>query len=482
MRRFPRLRKPLHATDTQGERWMTNNHSDAFVFFGATGDLAWKQIFPALQGLIRQEGFNMPIIGVAKAGWNLEQLKARAKDSLEQHGGIDAAAFEKLLGLLHYVDGDYNDINTFRQLRQELGDAQRPLHYLAIPPSLFGMVAENLAKSGCAENARVVEKPFGRDLESAQELSKTLHEYFPEQSIFRIDHYLGKEPVQNILYTRFANPMFEPIWNRDHIRCIQITMAESFGVEDRGRFYDEVGTLLDVVQNHMLQVVANLTIDPPTGEDRDATRNRKAELMRAIRPLTPDAVVRGQYEGYRSVAGVSPGSNVETFVAIRLHIDSWRWAGVPIYVRAGKMLPVTCTEATVEFKRPPRETFGEIVPTGSAHMRIRVSPDFAIGLGVRVKVPGERMIGRDVELDLHRQAMDDMPPYERLLGDASRGSSELFSRQDLVEAQWRVVTPVLGNVTPAYSYLPGTWGPEEAGQLIGQDGPWIDPVIAGQKR
>ncbi len=457
---------------------MASAHSDALVFFGATGDLAYKQIFPALQGLIRDEGFALPIIGVAKAGWNLDQLKDRAKDSLEKHGRIDQPAFEKLLSLLRYVDGDYNDLNTFHELRNQLGQSQRPLHYLAIPPSLFAIVAENLAKSGCATNARVVvEKPFGRDLASAQELSRTLHQYFAEEDIFRIDHYLGKEPVQNILYTRFANPMFEPNWNRDRVRSIQITMAENFGVEDRGKFYDEVGTLLDVVQNHMLQVVANLTMDPPTGEDHDAMRDRKAELMKAIRPLTPDAVVRGQYEGYRSVPGVAPGSNVETFIAVRLHIDSWRWAGVPIYIRAGKVLPVTCTEATVQYKRPPRETFGEIVPTSSAHMRIRVSPDFAIGLGVRVKIPGERMVGRDVELDLHRQEVDDMPPYERLLGDAARGNPELFSQQELVEAQWRIVEPILGNVTPVYSYLPGTWGPEEAGQLIGNDGPWIDPFV-----
>jgi glucose-6-phosphate 1-dehydrogenase len=457
--------------------------SDALVFFGATGDLAFKQIFPALQGLIRDEGFNLPIIGVAKAGWNLDQLKARAKDSLEKHGGIDPPAFQKLLDLLRYVDGDYNDPATFAQLRKELGNAKRPLHYLAIPPSLFATVAENLAHSGSATDARVVvEKPFGRDLKSAQELSRTLHRFFPEENIFRIDHYLGKEPVQNLFYTRFANPIFEPLWNRDHVRSIQITMAESFGVEDRGKFYDEVGTLLDVVQNHMLQVVANLTIDPPSCEDHDAVRDRRAELLKAVRPLTPEAVVRGQYEGYRSVPGVAPGSNVETFVAIRLYIDSWRWAGVPIFIRAGKMLPVTCAEATVDFKRPPLDTFGEHVPNNSAHVRIRVTPDFAIGLGLRVKIPGERMVGRDVELDLHRQAADDMPPYERLLGDASRGNSELFSRQDVVEAQWRIVDPILGNVTPFYSYLPGTWGPEEANQLIGNDGPWIDPVVTDQQQ
>ena len=458
---------------------MTSVQSDAFVFFGATGDLAYKQIFPALQGLIRDEGFNLPIIGVAKAGWTLDQFKGRAKDSLEHQGGIEPDAFEKLIGRLRYVDGDYSDPNTFAQLRKELGQAQRPLHYLAIPPSLFGTVADNLAKSGCAANARVVvEKPFGRDLPSAQELGNTLHQFFEEKDIFRIDHYLGKEPVQNILYTRFANPIFEPIWNRDYIRCIEITMAEDFGVQDRGRFYDEVGALLDVVQNHMLQIVANLTIDPPTGEEHDAVRDRKSELLRAVRPLTPESIVRGQYDGYRSVPGVAPGSSVETFVAIKLQIDSWRWAGVPIYIRAGKMLPVTCTEALVAFKRPPRETFGEIVPNASAHMRIRVSPDLTIGLGVRVKIPGERMVGHDVELDLRSQAANDRPPYERLLGDASRGNSELFSRQDLIEAQWRIVQPVLGNATPFYSYRPGTWGPEEARQLIGSDGPWMDPAVA----
>jgi glucose-6-phosphate 1-dehydrogenase len=461
---------------------MTMVASDAFVFFGATGDLAFKQIFPALQGLILHEGFSLPIIGVAKAGWTLDQFKARAKDSLEQHGGIDPVAFPKLIDQLRYVDGDYSDPGTFAQLRTELGEAQRPLHYLAIPPSLFATVAENLAKSGCGKNARVVvEKPFGRDVASAQALGNTLHQYFDEQNIFRIDHYLGKEPVQNILYTRFANPIFEPIWNRNYIRCIQITMAEDFGVQDRGKFYDEVGALLDVVQNHMLQIVANLTMDPPTGEDHDAVRDRKSELLRSIRPLTPESIVRGQYDGYRSVPGVAPGSPVETFVAVKLEIESWRWAGVPIYIRAGKMLPVTCTEAQVEFRRPPRETFGELVPNTSAHMRIRVSPDLTIGLGVRVKIPGERMVGHDVELDLRSQAGNNRPPYERLLGDASRGNNEQFSRQDTIEAQWRIVEPILGNVTPFYSYKPGTWGPEEARQLIGTDGPWMDPEITEDK-
>jgi len=479
---MPRAGSTGHRILPVRSRFVTTTQSDAFVFLGATGDLAYKQIFPALQGLIRDEGFCLPIIGVAKAGWTLQQLQARAKDSLEKHGGVDQPAFEKLMGLLRYVDGDYGDPNTFSQVRKELGQARQPLHYLAIPPSLFGTVAEALAKTGCATNARiVVEKPFGRDLRSAQQLSRTLHRYFAEEDIYRIDHFLGKEPVQNILYTRFANPMFEPLWNRDHIRSIQITMAEDFGVQDRGRFYDEVGALLDVVQNHMLQVVANLTADPPTGQDPDAMRDRKSELLRAIRPLSTDDVVRGQYNGYRSVPGVAPGSAVETYIAIKLEIDSWRWAGVPVYVRAGKLLPVTCTEAFIEFKRPPRETFGEIVPSTSAHMRIRVSPDLTIALGTRVKTPGEQMVGRDVELELHRQAADDIPPYQRLLGDACRGNSELFSRQDIVEEQWRIVDRILGNVAPLYPYEPGTWGPEEAHQLIESHGPWVDPKVQDEK-
>jgi glucose-6-phosphate 1-dehydrogenase len=458
---------------------MNDNSSDAFVFFGATGDLAYKQIFPALQAIIRDEGLNIPIIGVAKAGWNLEQLKARAKESLEKHGGIDKAAFEILLSLLRYVDGDYNDASTFTQLAQELSSAHRPLHYLAVPPSLFATVAAHLANSGCGRNARlVIEKPFGHNLATAEQLNKTLNQYFPEENIFRIDHFLGKEPVQNILYTRFANPSFEPIWDRDHIRSIQITMAENFGVEDRGKFYDETGATRDVVQNHLLQVLANLTMDPPTGEDREAIRDQTAALLKAVRPLDPQSVVRGQYRSYRSVPGVAAGSTVETFVAVKLYIDSWRWAGVPIFIRTGKMLPVTCTEIFVEFKRPPRESFHEIVPARSAHFRMRLNPDVTIGLGLRIKTPGERMIGDDVELLLKEQANLDKPPYERLLWDAIRGNSELFARQDLVLAQWRIVEPILDNVTPIYTYEPHTWGPDEASQLIGPDGPWICPTTS----
>jgi glucose-6-phosphate 1-dehydrogenase len=450
--------------------------SDAFVFFGATGDLAYKKIFPALQGLVRDEGLAIPIVGVARKEMTVEQLRVRAEKSLLDSGDFDAEAFGKLAGQLRYVQGDYREPETYSKLRAELGDAQRPLHYLAIPPSMFTVVSEGLASSGAAQNARVVvEKPFGRDLDSARELNHIVHQTFAERSVFRIDHYLGKEPVQNILYTRFANPMFEPIWNRNYVRSIQITMAERFGVEGRGAFYEEAGALRDVLQNHLLQVLANLTMDPPTGHDPDASRDEKARLLRSVRPLAPADLVRGQYEGYRSVAGVAPNSTVETYVAVQLMIDSWRWAGVPIYLRTGKSLAMTATEVVVEFKRPPRETFGEIVPSGSGHVRMRISPDISIGFGLRVKVPGERMVGDDVELILTRQAVDDMPPYQRLLGDAMRGATELFSRQDIVEAQWRIVQPVLDNVAPIYHYEPGSWGPDEAAQLIGNHGPWLNP-------
>lgn len=452
--------------------------SDAVVFFGATGDLAYKQIFPALLGLVRDEGLNVPIIGVAKAGWTLDQLKQRARDSITQHGGGKPEDIDKLLGLLRYVDGDYNDPATFQALHNELGSAQRPLHYLAVPPSLFETVTQGIANSGSATNARlVVEKPFGHDRATAQALNATLRRLFPEDAIFRIDHYLGKEPVQNILYTRFANTMFEPIWNRNYVRCIQITMAEQFGVEDRGRFYDETGTLRDVVQNHLLQILAQLTMDPPTGEDYDAIRDQKAALLEAIKPLDAQHIVRGQYTGYRGVKGVNPGSTVETYVAVKLEIDSWRWAGVPIYIRAGKCLPVTATEITVEFKRPPRESFGEIVPASSGHMRIRISPDMAIALGLRVKQPGDIMVGKDVELLLTQKQAEYMPPYQRLLGDAIEGKGELFGREDIIDAQWRILDPILATATPLYTYAPGTWGPAEAEQLIRPDGPWRAPII-----
>jgi glucose-6-phosphate 1-dehydrogenase len=456
---------------------MTRPVSDAIVFFGATGDLAYKQIFPALQGLIRDEGLDVPIIGIAKAGWTLDQLKARAKDSLSAHGGLDAKAFAKLASLLRYVDGDYNDPPTYMQLHQELKEVRRPLHYLAIPPSLFATVAEGLAKQSSGGDARlIVEKPFGHNRESARQLDRILNRFFPEENIFRIDHYLGKEPVQNILYTRFANSMFEPVWNRIYIDSIQITMAESFGVRDRGKFYDETGAIRDVLQNHMLQVLANLTMDPPTGEECDALRDQKAALLKAVRPLDPAQVVRGQYANYHSVPGVKPGSTVETFVAAKLFIDSWRWAGVPIYLRAGKGLLVTVGEVMVYFKRPPRESFAEAAPPRSGHMRIRIGPDVSVAQGLRVKRPGDIMEGEDVELVLTEQETSFKPPYQRLLGDAMRGIGDLFGRHDIVDAQWRIVEPALDGASAPVPYAPGSWGPHDANRLIGSDGPWHNPL------
>jgi glucose-6-phosphate 1-dehydrogenase len=460
---------------------MADQPSDAIVFFGATGDLAYKQIFPALLGLVRDEGLNVPIIGVAKAGWNLDKLKERAADSLQHHGGADPKVQQRLMDLLRYVDGDYNDDATFAELRKQLGKAQRPMHYLAVPPSLFATVSQALSRSGCAENARlVIEKPFGHNRATALALSRLLEGMFPEENIFRIDHYMGKEPVQNIVYTRFANSIFEPLWNRNHIGSIQITMAEDFGVQDRGHFYDETGAIRDVVQNHMLQVLAQLTMDPPTGEEHEAMRDQKSALLKAMRPLDPAHVVRGQYAGYQAVPGVRGGSTVETFVAVKLFIDTWRWAGVPIYIRAGKNLPITATEVMVLFKRPPRETFEELVPLTSGHVRMRISPDVSIAMGVRVKLPGERMIGEDVEMILTEHAPNMQPPYQRLLGDAMRGIGELFARDDIVDAQWRVVEPILDNATPVYPYQSGTWGPTEVEALIGADGPWRDPQPASE--
>ena len=452
--------------------------SDALVFFGATGDLAYKQIFPSLLGLVRDDGLDVPIIAVARAGWSLDQLKDRAKDSLAQLGAVDKNARKKLLSLLRYVAGDYADPKTFTKLYRELGEAKRPLNYLAVPPSLFGTVAEGIAKSGVGRDARlVIEKPFGHDRASSKNLNTMLRKHFPEENIFRIDHFLGKEPVQNLLYTRFANPMFEPIWNRNHVRGIQITMAEDFGVTDRAAFYDATGANRDVLQNHLLQILAHLTMDPPTGEESEALRDQKSSLLKAVRPIQPEDVVRAQYNGYRDVTGVRPGSTVETYIAVRVFIESWRWEGVPIYIRTGKNLPVTATEVSVEFRRPPRETFGELVPGGSAHMRFRLSPDMAIGLGLRIKQPGDRMAGDDTELMLTAQAASYRPPYQRLLGDAMQGNGELFGREDIVDAQWRIVEPILDNVTPLYTYDAGSWGPDEATQLIGADGPWRNPVV-----
>jgi glucose-6-phosphate 1-dehydrogenase len=452
--------------------------SDALVFFGATGDLAYKQIFPALQALVRRGALNVPIVGVARSGANLDQLRARARESLEHHGGFDPRAFERLSALLRYVDGDYRDPATFERLRRQLGGAERPLHYLAIPPTTFSEVIEGLARAGCAAQARVaVEKPFGRDLASALALNRTLHQVFPESSIFRIDHYLGKEPVLNILYFRFANVSFESMLDREHVDHVQITMAEQFGVRGRGKFYEETGAIRDVIQNHMLQLVAILAMDPPVGEGVEASRDEKARVLKAIPPLDARHVVRGQFRGYRDEPGVAKDSNVETFAAVQLRIESWRWAGVPFFVRSGKRLPVTATEVRIVFKRPPRDVYGEgAVP--SQYLRFRLGPDVtALALGMRVKRPGEAMVGRDVELLASEDQASDMLPYERLLGDAMRGDASLFAREDSIEAQWRIVDPVLHLDAAPDPYEPGSWGPAEAERLIAAvPGGWRNPV------
>ncbi len=435
---------------------MTDTKSDALVIFGITGDLAYKQIFPALQAMIKRGHLDAPIIGVAGRPWSVEQLLARVHDSLEEHGGVDNTAFAKLSSLLQYVSGDYNNPETYSKLRKALGSAQRPLFYLAIPPEMFDPVIEGLGRSGSANNARVI----------------------AESSIFRIDHYLGKEPVQNVFYFRFANSYLEQIWNRNYIAHVQITMAESFGVAGRGKFYEEAGAIRDVVQNHMLQLVSILAQEAPSKEDPDAHRDEKARIFKAMRPLDPSNVVRGQYRGYRQEPGVAPDSQVETFAAVKLYIDTWRWADVPFYIRAGKCLPVTATEMRVDLKPPPQVVFKEIEPAHSDYCCFRLSPNVKISFGARVKVPGEEMRGEEVELVATHQSPDEMAPYERLLGDAMRGDQGLFIREDIVEAAWRVVDSVLGNVTPVYEYEPHTWGPLQADQLIASDGGWFNPEPA----
>ena len=455
---------------------MSAQPSDALVFFGATGDLAFKQIFPALLALVERHGLNIPIVGVAKAGWNLDQFKQRALDSVKASGPYDEAAFAKLLQLLRYVDGDYREPKTFADLRTAMNGAKRPLHYLAIPPAFFATVVEGLESSSSAADARVVvEKPFGRDLASAQELNAILEKSFPESAIFRIDHFLGKEPVQNILYTRFANFFFEPVWNRTYVNAVQITMAENFGVKGRGAFYDEAGCIRDVVQNHLLQVLACLTMDPPRLQVPDSIREEKSRVLKAVRPLAPDDLVRGQFNGYRKEPGVAADSDVETYAAVRLFIDTWRWADVPFFIRAGKCLPVTATEVIVDFKRPPRETFGEALTGLGDHLRFRLDPEVVIALGMRVKVPGEHMAGEDVELIATHRKGSEMAPYERLLGDALKGDQTLFASEETVEAQWRIVDPVLASPAPVLEYEPGSWGPAEADRLTADFEGWIDP-------
>ncbi len=457
---------------------MTAVRSDAFVLYGATGDLAYKKIFPALYAMIRRGGLDLPMIGVARSGTTLEQLRARARESVEQHfeprGGIDREALAKLEARLAFVPGDYQDPATYQALFHALGDAQRPLHYLAIPPGLFATVVKELGKSGCADRARIiVEKPFGRDLASARALNATLHETFDESRIFRIDHYLGKEAVQNLLVFRFANTFLEPIWNNHYVQSVQVTLAERFGVEGRGRFYEEAGALRDVIQNHLLQVVGFLAMEPPALALRESISDEQVKVFRLIRPLSPDHLVRGQFRGYREDEGVAADSAVETFAAARLHVDSWRWEGVPFLIRSGKRLAVTATEVLVTLKRPP---LLRLAPGETNYLRFRLGPDVTIAIGARVKRAGGELTSEPTELAItHQPQGDAMDAYERLLGDALEGDPMLFARQDTVEAAWAVVEPVLGNVTPAHPYEPGSWGPPEAEGLAADVGGWHRP-------
>jgi glucose-6-phosphate 1-dehydrogenase len=458
---------------------MISTHSDALVFFGATGDLAYKKIFPSLQAMVKRGHLNVPVVGVAKAGWNLDQLRARAKDSLEKHGGLDSNSFQKLIGLLRYVDGDYQDPATFTALRKELQDAKRPAHYLAIPPVLFETVVQYLAESNCGRGARVIiEKPFGHDLASAQELNRVLLSVFDEDDVFRIDHYLGKRAVNNVLAFRFANTFVESFWNRHYIESVEITMAEDFGVQGRGGFYDQTGTIRDVVQNHLFQVLSNLAMEPPVRSDSESIRDEKAKVLRAIPPIEEKDLVRGQFKGYRDENGVGKDSQTETFAAVRLEVNSWRWKGVPFYIRAGKCLPTTCTEIVGKFRKPPT-----LVPDSQLvenHLRLRLSPEITIAMGMMNLAPdAEGMALQTSEMVAsHSPRADEMDAYERVLGAAMAGDSTLFAREDYVEEAWRIVEPVLKKHTPVYQYAPQTWGPAEVDR-VSPPGGWSNP---GEKK